>query len=427
MKNLNSFFLFAAFAACAFLMPACSGDEGSDSREGNENTGQENVPVDLSAFREHTNNFALNLFQAMNIAQSENENSFVVAPFSAAAVLGMLYEGAEGATREELYQALHADNSVAISEAFAKIIAEAPKADPDVKLALANALFVNSGKGHSLQADYQQRVGQCYNAAVVGLDFARQDALETINDWARNQTNGLIDNLLEPNELDPEASLCVTNATYMLAPWQLPFDKKESQGGTFRKHPDYATVLPFMVQRNAFAVCQTGQYQAVSLPYANGNFEMIVVLPKVTARQDATDAVNTLVAQTDEAWLEDLYNGLAMRENVELHLPHFITSTSIQLNDVLTALGLTTTFTPQALFTQICQNEQLWVEAFKQKAKIIVTEEGTEAAAVSTALMFGAGLEENPPYHFIANHPFIYIVREKQSGCIFFMGKYMGD
>ena len=406
--------------ACVACMTwSCSNDDGTDEG-GNGGNGTDNaIETRLETFREHTNNFALNFFQAMN--EDKSGESFVVSPISVAYTLGMTYEGAAGQTREEIQRALGiGQEDVSVSEAFKTIMTGAATADPDVKLALANGIFVNSGKGFRLFPAYQQTVSQAYDAAVMGLDFGNEEAtMDAINGWASQHTNGLITDMVKPGMIRADASVCIGNSTYLLAPWQHPFDRQLSQEDTFVKADGEEVLLPFMVQDGTFSVSEGDGYRAVTLPYANGKYEMVAVVP-------TKGGVDDLIASVDGAWMEKMLEGMSEHKNVHLMLPHFTTSTEVDLGAVLTALGITSIFSSDADIPGICQDVNVKVDKVLQNAKIFVTEDGTEAAAVTLETAVGVDLGSQP-YTFRADRPFFYLIRQKETGSIFFMGKFVGD
>lgn len=427
-KNIVS---LAFFFSLTLLLCSCS-EEETPHVDGDGNISEEEVQLlNLSAgqmeLAANTNSFGLSLFRELNESRNFGDGSFVVSPLSASFLLGMLHDGAEGSTREEIERVLGFSGTDIgqVNDFFATVIGKTPAVDPGVSLAYANGIFVNGGMGYQLSPTFLQHMSGYYNASTMSLDFSDRDAaLRYINDWVSLNTNGCIPTLLQ--DVNPQESVYMANATYMLAPWQQPFDKNFTNGGYFRRNYEYDRLLSFMLQAgNSFAVCSTEGYKAISMPYANGQFEMVIALPNLEKTEDASLALDRMIDGMDGLWMDDLDSSLKMYHNVEVAMPSFVTSNSLHLNDVLTTLGMPTAFTSEAQITGICMEENLHVDDVIQSVKIAVTEDGTEAAAGTLLEMAGHNLDD--AFVFAATHPFAYFIREKQSGLIFFIGKYMGD
>ena len=170
----------------------------------------------------------------------------------------------------------------------------------------------------------------------------------------------------------------------------------------------------------------TDQYQAVSLPYGNGSFQMTVLLHKIKQVEPPLPIVELDIAPkvpTLEQW-QELNRNMSKRE-VMLKLPRFETESNIDLIEIMKRLGVTDAFYAEdADFSNFC-DVPTYIGLMKQVAKIKLDEEGTEAAAVT---VIGVDwTSESPSYiSFIANRPFIYVISEKKTGAIFFIGQYTG-
>ena len=427
MKTIG--FLLVGLAITAML--ACSNDDNSSEtiQNGESGTGQEasgdNVFL-LTAEQEakvaSLNDFSFNLFRTVS-----NENvSTVVSPLSVAFVLGMIGEGAEGATQQEITNVLGFGTSDYaardVSEMMKKLINGAPRVDDSVKVALANALMVN--QLYRIQNSYQQTLSSYYDASVYSLDFSKPAALQTINSWCNQKTNGMISNIID--ELDPETVLCLLNAIYFKGRWADPFDKNRSTGGVFFNGKSYNDQA--VMSKQAVAdYAETADLQALRLPFGNGKYAMTFLLPK------QQNGLSSLVASLAGKTLLQLPFS---KEEVVMMLPIFKTDVNFLLNSYLKDIGVKRVFEKGDEVLKIAEKDgnsvPLYVSLMIQKTQLGVDEEGSEGAAVTIAEMnlFDGpddSKEEQSIKKFIATHPFVYLISELSSGTVFFVGQFCGQ
>ena len=260
-------------------------------------------------------------------------------------------------------------------------------------------------------------MGKYYKAAVENLDFSNQaKALKVINGWCDKQTNGLIPKVLD--EVSTVILAYLLNAVYFKSQWAEKFEKGSTADETFTDETGTKSKIKMMKQRKDFGYYQNDTYQAVCLPYGNGVFKMTVFLPnKGCAVADVTKALKK------ESW-----NTLRFRmstADVDLWLPKFETKYHIDLNDILSDMGMPSAF--NAADFSAMSDDANRLSFVMQDAVIKVDEEGTEAAAVSIA-----GIEKNSmgapgdKVVFHADHPFLYLITESSSGAVLFAGRYSG-
>ena len=429
MKKINKLFCF--LCAVLLLTWSCSNDndaEGTKKVDGSE-AQSELKEISFSDSQKelvgHSNVFTFDMLRALNSNREDNNVSFVVSPLSSAFLLGMVYDGSEGVTRQEIQRALGFDNAEDVNQFFAKVLTEFSDLDPEVEVGIANALFVNDEPVHKLWSAYRERAQKYYGALVEQMAFSDESALATINEWISLHTNGKITGLLP--SIDPTAAAYLANATTFLAPWQKPFDEKISSGGYFRKADNEEVVLPMMEQQDTFDFYACDDYEAVLLPYGQGGYKMMIVLPSPAAGENATEAVDRLISSMDAAWMKALLSNLSASET-DVIIPHFATTSTFMLKETLQALGISTVFSSlESLITGICEDEHLCFQNIIQKANIVVSEKGTEATAGTVNFITTSDGEASQTNRFVADHPFVYLVMEEQTGTIMFIGKYMGD
>jgi serpin B len=361
----------------------------------------------------HSNDFAFNLFSKAQ----DGKKSQIVSPISITYALGMLNNGAAGETQAQINNVLGFGNAGAdsINTFCWKMLNVAPALDPQTRVMIANNIFLN--KDFELKPDFIQKAKTFYNAEPETRDFHDGQTLGVINQWASDHTEQMIKKVLDENSFNPEAVSYLLNAIYFKGSWSRKFDKASTVDEPFNHAGDTEelTIRPMMHQTAKFEYGENNDLQALRLPYGNGSFQMTVLLPK--AETNALPKVPTV-----EEWQQ-----MSQRMDsvlVDVKLPRFETDTDIDLKSIMSALGMTNAFDwEKADFRNFC-NKSTYIGLMKQSAKIKLDEEGTEAAAVTTIGVYTNSVPISINFH--ANHPFLYIISEKQTGAIFFIGQYTG-
>ena len=398
----------------------------------------ESVPVKLTAeqtlFVNDNNKFTMNFLKTVNEADRSGK-SFIYSPLSITYVLGMVNDAATGLTEKELEETLgfHQGGIQAVNDYCKKLIDGLPKVDDKVTLNIANAIFLN--KDFTLKPQFEQDMQTYYDAKAEALDFSASNTLDHINGWCKEKTNGMIPSILD--DIDPLMVSYLLNAIYFKADWASKFDPKNTKNETFTtENGNISTDIPMMHQNVLISYLKTDTYSAIILPYGTGLWNMTVLLPE---KGKTTDDVIKEVAQSsilnNHVWCKTGGNYFEGYE-VDLKLPRFETSSDTdKLEDGLIGLmkkmGINRAFEDGlAEIPNMCE-VPVYVELMRQKAKIKVSEEGSEAAAVTVAGVanYSMGSEpiEYPKATFHANRPFVYVIREQSSGVILFVGKFTGE
>lgn len=363
---------------------------------------------------DNTNEFALNLFRTQ-----AGMDSKVVSPVSVAYLMGLLANGANGSTQAEIMKALNMNGTslAALNETYKALITTAPHLDSQTKVNIANCVAVN--KQVTLNDNYKSTMLNLYNADVESMDFASPKALSKINGWCSKQTSGMIPKIVD--QLDASATAVLMNAVYFNGTWADKFDKADTKTENFRGYTRDIKKVPMMHQERKFSYTDNNDFAAVTLPYGNGAYTMTVILP--AEGKSTTDIINSLSAKTLEKTWSDMSECV-----VDLKLPRFTTTTETQLNKPIAALGATSMFQSGKADFSNMTDASMFVSTMLQKAKIEVSEEGTKAAAVTAAIMTMSVLQPEEPRHvtFHANRPFVYLITERSSNAIFFIGQYTG-
>ena len=365
------------------------------------------------------NTFAFNLYREV---LKQQESSFMVSPLSIEYALSMLCNGAAGTTQTEILNLLgYKAGEMADVNEFCKYLTDALyKVDNTVKLNIANALIANTERAR-LKKDYISILNTYYDALAKGYNFSSENAaaLSFINNWAKEQTNGMIPKLLD--ELSPSTYAMLMNAIYFKGIWSeaIKFDTKDTKADKFTREDKTETKVDYMNKQAEMGYAVAEGFRMVGLPYGNGAYQMVVMLPDEGKK----------LADVAAGLEGDSFRSIYLRHmTVKLKLPKFETENTIQLNEVLQALGMQLAFTGSADFSAMAE-DPLCVSRVFQKAKIKVDEKGSEAAAVTVIDMketsVGPGYEPVIP-EFYATRTFMYLIRETSTGAILFMGKYDG-
>ena len=445
MKKITILLGLTTIVLSCGLVSCSSSDEEVDIGEAKQvvNMLSEAQPIQLTkeqqTFANDNNKFTLNFLKTVNSVDKTGK-SYVYSPLSITYVLGMVNDAATGKTEQELEQILgfHEGGIQAVNEYCRKLIDGLPKVDEKVTLNIANALFVNQNIA-TLKAQYQQDMLQYYDAKAENLDFSSPTALGTINGWANDHTNGMIPTIL--NEVNPATVSYLLNAIYFKADWASKFDKMNTKEEIF--HPEYEYLMdistpikvPLMHQNVLIQYAKNSIFSSVSIPYGNGKWSMIVMLPEDGKTTD--DIISNLASfgLTMYGFCGTMGDTFSSYE-VDLKLPRFETNSDtdqLDIHDGLVGLmqqmGINLAFDPfLAEIPNMCERP-VYISMMRQKAAIKVNEEGSEAAAVTIAgVDFAASTApvEYPKATFHANRPFVYVIREASSGVILFVGKFTG-
>ena len=436
-KNL---FAILAAAALAVLMLSCSSSDIEDFGElkapvATINMLEEDTPIVLTeaqqVFVNDNNRFTLNFLKAAN-ETDQSGKSFIYSPLSITYALGMVNDAAVGETEKEIEQTLGflQGGSKAVNEFCKNLIDNLPKVDNKVTLNIANALFLNAGR--TLKKQFEEDMKNYYDAKAEVLDFNESlQSAAVINKWCEDKTKGMIPDIIEAT--DAEAASYLLNAIYFKADWASKFDEKNTKEESFASLNGNLT-LPLMHQNVLIEYYKNDVYSAVAMPYGNGSWEMTVMLPEEgKTTDDVIKRVNQYASEGRDFCGTDTYSPY----EVDLKLPRFETSSDTdnldgKLNQLMRKLGVNLAFSADlSQIPNMCENENLFIGTMRQKAKIKVSEEGSEAAAVTIAGMFTSAIgPSDPPEYpkaiFHANKPFVYVIREASTGIILFVGKFTG-
>ncbi|MBR1576139.1 MAG: serpin family protein [Bacteroidales bacterium] len=405
------------WTACAVLMMTGTSCEGLNPGRDRENAYQPMTLTTRSAeFIEKGNTFSFDLLERVNAVTEED---YIISPLSLQFLLGMILDGARNETAAEICQVLGYGSGEmdAVHAHNLSLLEQLPGLDKQTTLNIANAIFVDDG--WPLLDSYKAEVGKYYQATVSNLDFSQGAySLKVINGWCSKQTAGMIPKVLD--EVSEDMLAYLLNALYFKSQWRAKFPKSATADQRFTTESGAAAEVKMMRQVHDYPYTETERFQAVRLPYGNGAFSMVVLLPKAGA--EAADIAADLHQNGAGFLRSDMYTC-----EVDLWLPKFETKFKIKLNDLLSEMGMPHSFDGVQADFKAMSDYALCLSFVQQDAIIKVDEEGTEAAAVSSAGMMKAtavGPERRVVFH--ADHPFLYLITESATGAVLFAGRYGG-
>jgi len=390
------------------------------------------TPEGVSQVVAANNEFACKLYAQLKDAPS----NIFFSPFSISTALAMTYEGARGQTAEEMRSVLGLpEDARTRRSAFARIFNRLNARDTVCKLSAANALWTQ--KGHQFLSSYLDVTSRYYSGRASDLDFRHspEESRLTIDQWAARQTRGEIRDFVSDVAIDTMTRLVLTNAIYFKGKWAEEFDKKYTADAGFRIGPNSSVKVPMMVQQSTLPYAEANGLQILELPYRNGpdragnrtenlgsqpapvrpgETSMLILLPRTG---DLRPLEDSLTIQNLTEWRKQLRN-----EDVEVGLPKFRVEQKVELRKALTALGMKSAFDmAMADFSGMREHDSLFIGDVIHKAVVETDEQGTVAAAATADIIYEG---EAPHFRFFrADHPFIFIIQERESGSILFIGR----
>lgn len=365
--------------------------------------------------------FALDLYGRL---RQEPGNLFC-SPLSLSTVLALTYAGARGNTAAEMARTLHFDLPPdKLHPAFGGLLSSlvAPPQPPPYRLDIANALWLDQ---HYKFLPEFLAIGQSdYRAGLETVDFrgATDAARQTINAWVAQRTEDKIKELIQPGILSPVTRLVLTNAIYFKGSWAAKFDPKETRDAPFTLLDGKQVQVPSMNQTAAFGYFEQPDVQGLELPYAGDRLSMVVLLPRKPA--GLAELEQALNAKSLAAWLAT-FGEPGRTTKVQVALPRFTLSQAFRMDQVLNELGMRDAFRPDAAdFSGMDGTRLLYIGAVLHQAYVDVNEEGTEAAGASAVVMKMRATPQAPPV-FRADHPFLFLIRDRQTGSVLFIGRVM--
>lgn len=368
------------------------------------------------------NDFSLRLFR---LTQEEGQSN-IFSPLSLAYAMSMTGLGCDGAPLQQLNTALGLpeDDTTTLHDLMASLMLGLPEADDAVDVYLANAYYQNSLRSDvQINPNFQQALRNVYKADCEALDFSQQATVDYMNQWCSQKTNGFIPKVFEC--LNPDYISYLMNALYFKGDWTMPFYPDFTTDRTFTKEDGTTTSVPMMVQAEIeeFPYAEDDLMQALRLPFAKGRYSMTFLLPR--KGQTVGDVLDALSAKRLAALDKEL-----QYVPVDMRIPRFETNQTTQLIKPMKQIGLSSWFDGDNIMGIVQEHDGtphgVHIAAAFQVARIKVNEKGTKAGAV-TVFGFTDKAMPGEPNDFFADHPFVYLITERSSGAVLFIGTYHGE
>jgi len=405
------------FSLTIILIASISGSMTSCEKT-KDNTPGDPVPVDLSLKQKEVvasaNNFAFDLFVPI-LSGEDGAGNIMISPFSITSALSMTLNGAAGATFDAIKSGLGYDGQTIeeINDTYLKLMKDMVPVDSKVIMEIANSAWVE--KKFTPEKAFIDALVKWYLAEVKQIDITDPGAVDKINAWIEDKTHDKIQNMV--TSLPDNLAMLLVNAVYFKGKWRNQFDKEDTHDRSFYLTPGAPVDVPMMYQKEKFAMTGTENATLVELPYGQGNYSMVIMLPDEGITVEA--AAQTLTPENWAEWMASLSAGTT---ELEIYLPRFKYEYKRNLNNDLASLGMGIAFSPDnADFSKI-SDIQIYITDVLHQTFIETNEEGTEAAA-ATVVIFGTTSMPLPPPVININRPFLYFIRETTTGTIVFMGK----
>ena len=355
------------------------------------------------------NEFALDFYRQES--ENKKENIFFSSP-SIYGAFSILHEGARGDTAEEMQNVFGflGDDDRRIGF-YSYMDALGQKNNDENTLSMANALWL--ANDFVPLPEYIKTAKTFYSSSVDSVNFVTDEGVNRINDWTKLKTQEKIKELLKPGSTDSTTRMVITNAIHFEGSWEHPFDVEDTYQTDFEVDSGNKVTVQMMTYPHKMSIkhMATENMQMLQMPYKGNDLSMLILLP--SSMDDMQSVEDSLTLENLNLWKDSL-NSL---RGIVIHIPKFTLETEYDLTESLPDMGMPSVF-GSADLSGITGHKGLFVSEAIHKAFVDVNEKGTEAAA-ATAII----LDESGGAEFRADHPFIVIIQDNETGSILFMGK----
>lgn len=376
-------------------------------------------PIELNATEKEMaaqqGDFASTLSLELYRKLGEKTDNWLVSPFSLQCALGMLSNGANGETREEILYALGLSqySQEEVNAYFKKLIEGLHTVNSAITVKTANSVWGNAGV--PLKEDFQKMNIENYSAMVSQLDFSDPSAVDQINAWCNQTTEGLIPSILD--EVNPTATVYLLNSLYFKARWESEFAPEKTQEGDFNTYSGKVLKADFMQTQRMAAYVENEWFTSTSLSYQNDSYVMRLILPQP---EISIDQVLQALSESDE----NLWKNTILAD-INLKMPRFILENKMDLTPTLQALGMKKAFSGGADFSSM-SDVATYISLVQQATRLKVDEDGSEGAAVTVIEGYLSDLMRPLPEEevdFFLDRPFLFQILESSTGTVLFMGQ----
>ncbi|KAL8458637.1 hypothetical protein ACS0TY_036237 [Phlomoides rotata] len=359
------------------------------------------------------------------ISTHAKDANLVFSPLSIHVVLGLIASGSRGPTRRQILDFLKSTSTKELSS-FSSQIATVVLANGATlggpRLSLANGVWVDQHL--ALMPSFKQVLENDYKAASAHVDFQNKavEVIKTVNTWADKETNSLIKEILPSDSVDRHTRLIFANAVYFKGVWNQKLDASLTKDHDFFLLNGSSVQAPFLTSKKKQYVDAFDGFKVLGLPYKQGEdkrkFSMYLFLP------DAKDGLSPLIEKiSSTSGFIDRHLPYEQVEVDNFRIPKFKIDFGFEASKVLKGQGVVLPFSAGGDLSEMvdsCVDQDLYVKNIFHKSFIEVNEEGTEAAAASACEVCDCIAED-----FVADHPFLFIIREDLTGVVLFIGQLL--
>ena len=356
-------------------------------------------------------------FNLLREVEPDEDGNLFMSPMSLFMALSMVYNGAEGETKEEIAKVLQAEgvDKQALNQANASLMSLLHKHSEQVELNIANSIWLNDE--FQFQDTFAANNRDYFNAEIEEMDVNDTKSSEKINKWVKDATNDKIEDIVEA-PLDPNLVTILVNAIYFNGNWTYEFDIQQTENRAFHLADGTTKDVPLMSLKENLAYLENEDFQAIALPYGEDeSISMNIFLPKENT--SLKDFQSQLTNENWESWKSEF-----QKTEGTILLPKFQLEYEAILNDTLSKLGMADAFNEENadFSTMIKSEDPLWISQVKQKTFIDVNEKGTEAAAATSVEMETTSAPIDEPFYMEVNRPFFIAITDDETDAILFMG-----
>ncbi len=388
-----------------------------------------NTPDESEIFVEDNNRFAVELYHEV---RGQNDNLFF-SPYSISIAMAMTWAGAKNDTETQMadtmqfthsQQKLHSLFNELDLDLNNRDYSDTENSDKFLTLNVSNEIWAQ--KDFYFLESFLDTLMINYGVGVRSVDYIKDSnqACQDINDWVAEQTEDKIKDLVTPSDITPLTRLVLTNTIFFKASWLIPFDPDKTYDGTFYLNDGSTAAVPMMIPdygigENSvqYPAVKGSDYTAIELPYFGEDFSMLIIMPD-------SGMFNSFEQNMDNTKINEIIDSLEGR-NVTLRLPKFESTLKLGLNETLKEMGMPDAFdSGLADFSGMNGDTNLYIGKVIHQAAITLDEAGTEASAATAVI---AALDSVPTdiMDITINRPFIYLIRDNQTGTTLFMGRMM--
>ena len=377
--------------------------------------------------------FSVNLIKAL-FEKYENESieeNIFISPSSIYHTLMLAYFGSLGETQQELETSLGFGN-LTKSEVLKTYMFDRAYQAVRERTAGLGYTFKHANK---LYFEQDLKLNECLRLALADqielVDFKKspEETRISMNKWVEDATQGRIQELIPQGYVDYSTRASIVNAAYFKGQWQSQFKPKDTKFGNFYITRDQIRMVKFMVQKGSFNYYVSEELQAhvLEMPYEGDHVSMVVILPP-WKDDSLQETVRRMTPETLQGVMGEIQTGFYKVEKLDVLLPKFSIAGDLELLEPLSSLGINSLFGGQSNLTGFMDQygdaeDSISLDSAKHKSFIEVNEEGSEAAAATALLGFRSA---RPLFHseFKADHPFLFLIYDKQVDTILFFGVY---